>query len=98
MTPHQKSLSLASGTLAAILQQNSVADVRTTEVSLLQCKYDSMRGWLGQVLNLPEQLRRLCELASKEVDPEKLLALVTEIDRVCQEYEQKKAISKHSND
>jgi hypothetical protein len=49
------------------------------------------------VLTLPDELRRLCELASKEMDPEKLLALVTEIDRLLQEYEQKKAKSKHFN-
>jgi hypothetical protein len=30
--------------LALLLQQNSMADVRRTEVSLLQCKNDSMRG------------------------------------------------------
>jgi hypothetical protein len=49
------------------------------------------------VLSLPEELRRLCELASKEMNPEKLLALVQEIDRLFQEYEQKKATSKHYN-
>jgi hypothetical protein len=50
------------------------------------------------VVSLPEELRRLCELASKEMDPEKLLALVQEIDRLFQEYERKKPMSKHSND
>ena len=49
-------------------------------------------------LSLPEELRRLCELASKEMDPEKLLALVEEINRQFQEYEQKKQKSKHFND
>jgi hypothetical protein len=89
---------LASENLALLLQQNSLADVYTTEVSLLQCKYDSMRGMVSQVVSLPEELRRLCELASKEMDPEKLLALVQEIDRLYQECERKKTISKHSND
>jgi hypothetical protein len=39
------------------------------------------------VLRLPERLRQLCELASKEYDSEKLFALVAEIDRLFQEYD-----------
>jgi len=39
------------------------------------------------VLQLPEELRQLCELASKEMDTEKLFALVAEINRLFQEYE-----------
>ena len=31
------------------------------------------------MLQLPEELRQLCELASKEMDTEKLFALVAEI-------------------
>jgi len=38
---------------------------------------------------LPEELRQLCELASKETDTEKLFALVAEINRLLQEYEKK---------
>ena len=49
------------------------------------------------MLSLPEELRRLCELASKEMDSERLLALVQEIDRVFQEYERKRAVSKPHN-
>jgi hypothetical protein len=49
------------------------------------------------VVTLPEELWRLCELASREMDPEKLLALVREIDRLFQEYEQKKAKSETFN-
>ena len=41
---------------------------------------------------LPEKLRQLCELASKETDPEKLFALVAEIDRLFREYEQKQKL------
>jgi len=41
------------------------------------------------VLQLPEELRQLCELASKEMDTEKLFALVAEINRLSQEYEKK---------
>jgi hypothetical protein len=41
------------------------------------------------VLELPEELRQLCELASKEMDTEKLFALVAEINRLFQEYEKK---------
>ena len=33
---------------------------------------------------LPEQLRQLCELASKETDHKKLFAFVAEIDRLFQ--------------
>ena len=39
------------------------------------------------MLQLPEELRQLCELASKEMDTEKLFALVAEINRLSQEYE-----------
>jgi hypothetical protein len=91
-------LSLASGTLALLLQQNSTADVRRAEVSLLQCKYVSMRGAVQPVLRFSEELRQLCELASKEMDPEKLLTLVKEIDRLFQEYEQKKTTSRDCKD
>ena len=38
-------------------------------------------------MQLPEELRQLCELASKEMDTEKLFALVAEINRLFQEYE-----------
>jgi len=41
------------------------------------------------VLQLPEELRQLCELASKQMDTEKLFALVAEINRLSQEYEKK---------
>jgi hypothetical protein len=44
------------------------------------------------VLRLPERLRQLCELASKERDSEKLFALVAEINRLFQEYEKKEEI------
>ena len=37
------------------------------------------------MLQLPEELRQLCELASKEMDTEK--PLVAEINRLFQEYE-----------
>ena len=45
-------------------------------------------------MELPEELRQLCELAScelasKEMDTEKLFALVAEINRLFQEYEKK---------
>ncbi len=40
-------------------------------------------------MELPEELRQLCELASKETDTEKLFALVAEINRLLQEYEKK---------
>ena len=39
------------------------------------------------MLELPEELRRLCALASKEMDPEKLFALAAEITRLFNEYE-----------
>jgi hypothetical protein len=42
------------------------------------------------VLELPEELRQLCALASKEKDSEKLVALVKEINRLFQEYEKQK--------
>jgi hypothetical protein len=38
------------------------------------------------VSGLPEQLRQLCELASKEMDAEKLFALLAEIDRLFREW------------
>jgi hypothetical protein len=38
------------------------------------------------VSGLPEKLRQLCELASKEHDPENLLALLAEINRLSEEY------------
>jgi hypothetical protein len=38
------------------------------------------------VSGLPEKLRQLCELASKEYDSEKLLALLAEINRLSEEY------------
>ena len=41
------------------------------------------------MLQLPEELRQLCELASKQMDTEKLFALVAEINRLSQEYEKK---------
>ena len=41
------------------------------------------------MLELPEELRQLCELASNEMDTEKLFALVAEINRLLQEYEKK---------
>jgi len=41
------------------------------------------------VLQLPEELRQLFELASKEIDTEKLFALVAEINRLFQEDEMK---------
>ena len=41
------------------------------------------------MLQLPEELRQLCELASKEMDTERLFALVAEINRLSQEYEKK---------
>jgi len=41
------------------------------------------------VLELPEELRQLCELASKEMDTEKLFALAAEINRLFQEYKRK---------
>jgi hypothetical protein len=81
--------------LALLLQEELVGDVRAAEVSLLQCKYDSIRGAAEPVMSLPEELRHLCELASREMNPEKLLALVQEIDRLFHEYERKQAISKH---
>ena len=40
-------------------------------------------------MELPEELRQLRELASKETDTEKLFALVAEINRLLQEYEKK---------
>jgi hypothetical protein len=47
------------------------------------------------VSELPERLRQLCELASKEHDSEKLLALVAEINCLFQEYD--KAEKNHQN-
>jgi hypothetical protein len=44
------------------------------------------------VSGLPEQLRQLCELASKETDHKKLFALVAEIDRLFQEWKHSKAL------
>ena len=45
--------------------------------------------------NLPDQprpsLERLCELASREQDPDKLLKLVQEINRVVEENSQRSA-------
>jgi len=38
------------------------------------------------VSGLPEELRQLCELASKETDAEKLFAIVSEIDRLFREW------------
>ena len=49
----------------------------------------SQRGRRSRVLELPEELRQLCELASKEMDTEKLFALVAEINRLFQEDEMK---------
>ena len=42
------------------------------------------------MLELSEELRQLCALASKEKDTEKLLALVQEINRLFQEYEKQR--------
>jgi hypothetical protein len=42
------------------------------------------------VSGIPEELRQLCELASKEMDPEKLFALLAEIDRMFLEWKQAK--------
>jgi hypothetical protein len=50
----------------------------------------SYRGRRSRALELPEELRQLCEVASKEMDPEKLFALVAEINRLFQEYEREK--------
>ncbi len=50
---------------------------------------ESQRGRRSRVLELPEELRQLCELASKEMDTEKLFALVAEINRLFQEDEMK---------
>ncbi len=44
---------------------------------------------------LPEELR-LCELASKEMDTEKLFALVAEINRLFQENEKNKQTTQKS--
>ena len=45
---------------------------------------------------LTEELRQLCRLASKEIDSEKLYALVSEINRLFQEYEKQKIHGKKS--
>ena len=45
---------------------------------------------------LPEELRQLCELASKEMDTEKLFALVAEISRLFQENEKNKQTTQKS--
>jgi hypothetical protein len=45
-----------------------------------------------RVSGLPEQLRQLCELASKETDHKKLFALVAEIDRLFLEWTHSKAL------
>jgi hypothetical protein len=42
------------------------------------------------VSRLSEKVRQLCELASKEMNPEKLFALVAEIDRLFWEWKQGK--------
>ena len=85
----RKHLRLASGDLAQLVQQQWIADARRVEVVMLQCKYVSRRMWVS---GLPEQLRQLCELASKETDRKKLFALVAEIDRLFQKWKNSKAV------
>jgi hypothetical protein len=48
------------------------------------------------VSELPEELRQLCALASKEMDSEKLFALVAEINRLFKECERNMTKEKQS--
>ena len=61
----------------------------------MKCKYVST-GSEEPSVGVARRVAQLCELASKEMDTEKLFALVAEINRLFQENEKNKQTTQKS--